>query len=122
MGNQTLDRIKISGITALCTLGTQDWERLVKTEIVIDLSIYFDQRKSANTDNLENTVDYAAVTEAVSQYVNESSFKLAESLAEGVANICLGIDKIEKVEVELEKRSPLANGIRVAVEISRSGS
>ena len=105
-----LDRIKISGLTALCTLGTQDWERLSKTEIVIDLSIYFYQGTAANTDNLEDTVDYTAVTKAVSQYVNESSFKLA------------GIDKIEKVEVELEKRSPSANGIRVAVEISRSGS
>jgi dihydroneopterin aldolase len=121
MSDSPPDRIEIFGLTVFCILGTQEWERLVKSEVVIDLTVYSDLQAAARSDSVGDTADYAAIAAAVSDYARESHFKLAESLAQGIADVCLGMPNVERIDVRLQKKGPLGEGIRVTVAISRCG-
>ena len=44
-------------------------------------------KKAAETDSIEDTTDYKAITKAVIKFVEESSFQLQETLAENIAEL-----------------------------------
>ena len=119
MSHTPLDRIEIAGLTVFCILGTQEWERLGKSEGMIDLTVYSDLQAAARSDSIGDTADYATIAADVSKYAGKSQFQLSESLAEGIADVCLSMPKVERVDVRVEKKGPLAEGIRVAIAISR---
>lgn len=119
MSDYHLDRIRISGLRVFCTLGVQKWERLVRREVIIDLTLHAAVRDPARRDDIAGTVDYAAAAELVIEFTESSEFKLLESLAEGVADLCLALPCVERVDVRIEKVGALDRAERVAVEITR---
>ncbi len=79
------DRIYISNLKVQAIIGIFGWERKVRQEISIDLEIALNSKKAAETDAIEDTFDYKAITKAIIAYVESSSFQLQETLAEGIA-------------------------------------
>ena len=79
------DIIYIKDLRVKTIIGIFDWERKVKQEVSIDLEFPFDCKKAAANDSIEDTVDYKAIAKGVIKFVEESSFQLQETLAEGIA-------------------------------------
>ena len=119
MSDRSLDRIQISGLRVFCVLGVQKWERLVKHEVTIDLTLHTDIGESARLHDLARTVDYKTVTARVIEFAERSDFELVETLAEGVADVCLAIPRVERVDVRIDKAGALDRADRVAIEITR---
>ena len=72
------DIIYIKDLRIETIIGIFDWERKVKQEVSIDMEFPFDCKKAAETDSIEDTTDYKAITKAVIKFVEEnhhSSFK-----------------------------------------------
>ena len=81
------DIIYIKDLRVKTIIGIFDWERKVKQEVSIDIEFPFDCKKAAAKDSIEDSIDYKTICKAVIKFVEESSFQLQESLAEGIASL-----------------------------------
>src|SRR5580700_7552696 len=79
------DRIFLRGLAVECIIGFIEWERRVKQTVVIDLEMPVDCRHAALSDDVANTLDYKKVAKRVIAFVENSQFRLVESLAERTA-------------------------------------
>ncbi len=116
------DWIHIRDLSLRCVLGVHDFERHEPRDVVIQLSLGVSLQKSGRSDSLCDTVDYSALRDGVATFVEASQFQLIESLAEGIADLCLQVESVSDVLVMVEKPGAIRDARTVAVEIFRSRS
>ncbi|MCL5103237.1 MAG: dihydroneopterin aldolase [Armatimonadetes bacterium] len=114
-----MDRIHIRDLTLNCIIGVYEQERESKQGVVINIALHADLREAGLTDDVEKTIDYKSVKQRVIALVENSKFHLVEALAEAIANVCLEFDRVEQVDVLVEKPGALRFARTVGVEISR---
>ncbi|MBS1192323.1 MAG: folB [Nitrospirae bacterium] len=114
-----MDRILISDLLVRCIIGVRDEERRDKQDVLINLSLSVDLRKAGTSDRLEDSVDYRALNKQILRMAESSQFHLVESLAQAVADICLGNPSIKEALVRVEKPGALRFARSVGVEIVR---
>lgn len=114
-----MDKIHIRDISAQCVIGINGEERVKTQEVVINITLHADLSRAAVTDDFQDTVDYKAVKRRVLALVEGSHFFLIEALAEAIAQACLDFEKVENVDVLVEKPGALSRARTVGVEISR---
>jgi dihydroneopterin aldolase len=90
----------------------------------IDLAVEDDgarpaSRPAVGRDDLARVVDYETVVNAVRAVVLSGHVQLVETLAERIAEVCLGDSRIESVRVRVEKLDVFADLASVGVEIER---
>ncbi len=120
LAGSALDRVFIRDLAIRCIVGTDEQERREKQEVLIDITMVVDLRKAGRTDALEDTIDYRTLKKRILQLVGESQFHLIEALAQCVAEECLRDERVERVEVAVEKPGALRFARTVGVEIVRS--
>ena len=120
MSERELDRILIEGLRFHCIIGINDWERVAKQPIEINLTLYADLSKAAETDDVEDTVNYRTVSQSIRDFVEGSSFGLVEKLTDGVARLCLQDARVQRVDVRLRKPGALRLGRSVGLDITRT--
>ncbi|NLE58670.1 MAG: dihydroneopterin aldolase [Planctomycetes bacterium] len=114
-----LDRIHIRDLAMRCIIGIYDDERREKQDIVINITLYADLHKACRTDDVADTVDYKVLKKKVIALVEQSSCRLIEHLAEGIAQVCLAEPRVARVTVCVDKPAALRFARSVAVEITR---
>jgi D-erythro-7,8-dihydroneopterin triphosphate epimerase len=114
-----VDKIVIRDIALRCIIGIYPEERREKQDVVITVTLNCDLTRAGATDDFQDTVDYKAVKQAIVGLVESSEFQLVEALAQAIANACLAFDRVEQVDVTVEKPGALRFARTVAVEISR---
>ena len=97
------DIIYIKDLRVKTIIGIFDWERKVKQEVSIDLEFPFDCKKAAARDSIEDTVDYKVIAKGVIKFVEESSFQLQETLAEGIASLVKNEYGVESIKLRVSK-------------------
>lgn len=80
-----MDILFIRELRVETTIGVHPWERQIRQTVILDLELGVDIRPAAATDRLDDTLDYQAVAQQVSQFVSASAFQLVETLGERVA-------------------------------------
>jgi len=115
-----MDKIYIRDLALRCIIGIYPEERTNKQDVVINVTMETDLRKAGQSDDLNDTVDYKAVKLEILSLVENSEFKLIESLAERIAEICLNADGVQGATVTIDKPGALRFCKSVAVEITRS--
>lgn len=113
------DIVSIGPIRIQARIGWFAEERVNPQELVIQLEFGLSTKSAAATDELQHTVDYDTVL-VVKKFVEKSSCKLVETLAEQIAELCLTRTTAETVKVFLEKRLPFDPSIAGSVEIYRT--
>ncbi len=97
------DTIVIRDLEVWCHVGVSEAERANSQRLSISLKIWHDVTKAAATDDLENTVDYFAVSQRLLTFGEGRSWKLIEKLAVDVALMVRKEFGAEKVGVEVRK-------------------
>ena len=115
-----MDKVFIEALEIECVIGIYDWERKIRQPVVLDIEMAFDNRKPAATDNIEDTLDYKAVSKRLIQFVSESSFGLVETLAERCAEIITGEFGVAQVRIKLSKPGAVRGSKAVGVIIERT--
>lgn len=115
------DRILITGCRIPVHVGITDEERSRKQEIVVDAEISWDIRQSAASDDLNATVNYAAVCERLWAIAEEKPRLLIETFAEELASAVLHEFSVDKVRIRVSKPAAIRHigGALAAVEIER---
>ena len=120
MAERPLDRIHIRDLRGRCVLGVYPDERRETQDVVVNVTLYGDLRKAGETDAIEDTVNYKTVKKEVLGMLEDSECMLLERLAERIAEIGLRPDRVQRVDVCVDKPGALRFARSVAIEITRS--
>lgn len=116
---EQLDKIFITDLLIRCIIGTNDWERTQKQDVILNITLYADLETASKTDRLEHTVDYKQIKQNLISTVEASSFFLVERLAGQIAEVCLANPMVKRVCVRLEKPAALRFAKSVGIELTR---
>lgn len=112
------DRITLRGMRFLGRHGVSIEERMEPQPFEVDLTLWADLATAARSDELVDTVDYAAVFPEVARIVEDTSFRLVESLAQSIAEATLlSQPRATSVEVRVRKPSAPLPGTFETVEV-----
>jgi dihydroneopterin aldolase len=115
-----MDKIHIEQLELLSLIGVYDWERKNKQRLLVDIELQADLSVAAKTDNVNDTLNYAQVSQEVIDIAKQSDFKLIEALASHLVDCILQtFPLVNVVKLKLSKPDILANAQNVAVEFSR---
>ena len=98
--------IVIKGLRELGTHGVLPEEQTRPQPFEVDVELTVDATKAGETDALEDTVDYSAVSEAVSRVVRSERYQLLERLATRIAEVCKVDERVTAVAVTVRKLHP----------------
>jgi FolB domain-containing protein len=113
------DRIIVRDLLLRGIIGINPGEQDNPQDILINLALSVDTRPAAASDNIADAVDYGAIVRQVRSLVSSSRFGLVERLAEEIARLCLGDQRISSVMVRVEKPQIVPDAEGVGVEIHR---
>ncbi len=120
-----MDYIHLTGIRCYGYIGYLPEEKVLGQWFEVDLKISVDLAKAAETDAIEDTLDYRSVISSVQNLVKTSKFDLLERTAGAIADTILkNSDLATQVQVILIKPAapiPDFDG-NIRIDITRSKS
>jgi len=96
-------KIHLKNLRLRTIIGIKEDERKARQDVIINAMIYFDGKRAAVTDNIEDTVNYKTLTKSIIKKVENNSFNLLEKLSQEVLELILEIKGVEKAEIEISK-------------------
>ena len=104
-----------------CSIGIHQHEReaLQRIRVNLDLAVCEGETSGQLDDELANVVCYEDLTKGVRALVSREHVNLVETLAEDVAAMCLGDNRVRSARVRIEKLDILEDAESVGVEIER---
>lgn len=117
-----MDKIFLKGLELFAFHGVNPEEKRDGQRFVLDLTLAADLSRARRSDDLGDTVNYAAVRKTVQRVFTETSYDLIERAAQAVCDGVLAeFPQVEEVTVLLKKpEAPMnAKFEYVAVEIAQ---
>jgi dihydroneopterin aldolase len=114
-----MDIIFLRGLEIETIIGIYEWERNTRQTIILDLELGTDILKAAASEQIEDTLDYGAVSERIVNFVTASSFLLVETLAEKITQILREEFNVPWVRLTLNKKGAIRGASDVGVIIER---
>ncbi|KTC83621.1 dihydroneopterin aldolase [Legionella cincinnatiensis] len=112
-----MDTLNIKALNVSTKIGVYDWEQRINQSLLIDISI--DTDFSDCGEDLTKTIDYAALCEQVTLYVESKSFQLIETVANEVANLIKEQFKITHLTIGVSKPHAIKNAANIQVIVRR---
>jgi dihydroneopterin aldolase len=115
------DRIHLIDAPLACHIGVSGEERSKEQELRADLWVETDIRRAAEADNVNATIDYSRLLDAMVEAAAEHEYRLLETLAETIAARILSSFPVQRVHLLLKKPAALRRrGVGApAIEIER---
>ncbi len=118
-----LDRILIKDLSVSGILGINPDERINEQEILINAVLWADTRRAAQSDEIDDAVNYRTITKALIAHIREGKPMLVERLVQELVDICFDMEpRIKQVEMTVEKPGALRYARSVGISIVRSRS
>ncbi|MFA5884535.1 MAG: dihydroneopterin aldolase [Acidimicrobiia bacterium] len=116
-----MDRIVITGLRELGVHGVLPEEKTRPQPFEVDVELEVDLGAASESDDLDDTVDYGAVCEAISRVVSSERYDLIERLAARIAEVCAVDTRVVRTKVTVRKLHPPVRAMvdHVAVCIER---
>ena len=99
--------IKIENLRLRTIIGVFDWEKEKKQDVIVNIEMEFDGTRAAESDKLEDTVDYKSLNKSIIEFVEKGNFNLLERMVSGIGNIIIEDKRISKATVKAEKPGAL---------------
>ena len=114
-----MDKVFITDLVARGIIGINPWEREKPQEILINITVFTDTRRAADSDDLADCVDYRALAKKAQAHAESAARLTVEALANDLAKICLEEGHVLKAIVRVEKPGAVRFSRSVGVEIER---
>lgn len=115
-----MDKVIIKDLLARGVIGINPWEREITQNIMINIVAYTDTRRAAETDDIEDCVNYKTLSQKVQAHAETAARLTVEALANDLARVCLAEKNVQRVLVRVEKPGAVRFAQSVGVEIERS--
>jgi len=114
-----MDIIFIHELKTKTLIGIYPWELKVAQIIQLDIEIALPTSKACQTDNFEDTLDYASIIKRINESLSQKQFSLLEALAEHIAQIILMEFKSPWTKVSVAKLSMIRDVKKIGICIER---
>jgi FolB domain-containing protein len=114
-----MDQVFITDLRARGIIGVYDWERKEPQEILVNIVLFTDLRKAGQSDDVNDSVNYASVAKKVQAHAETAGRLTVEALAADLAQLCLVEPGVQRVRVRVEKPGAVRFSRSVGVEIER---
>lgn len=111
-------RVFIRDLVLTARIGVHPHEHLADQRIRINLELTVADQGPVE-DDLEKVVNYSDLMSGIRAVVGTGHVNLVETLAERIAAMCLGDDRVETARVRIEKLDVFPETDGVGVEIER---
>ena len=109
-------KLELNGIDVDCIIGERPDERVRTQRLRVDVSLTVSDR-AGETDELGDTVDYAALTEKIRAALVAAKCKMIERAAKVVCDLCLADAKVSAAKVRVTKSGAIPHLESAAVTI-----
>lgn len=96
-------KLFLESLAVDCIIGDLPRERVEEQTLKLDIELEIPDR-AAETDELSDTVDYAALAEKISQALRKARCRMIERAAKTAADVCLEDAKVLWAAVTVTKR------------------
>ncbi len=120
-----LDKIMLPELPFTARHGLLPQEQSTPQEFKVGVTLWLNTFFAAESDDIADTVNYAAVYARIEQVMLGKRHNLLESLASDIAKAVLAEEQVQRVRVRLEKSAaPLAEGAAfpAVLEIEREAA
>lgn len=114
-----MDTIFINELRIETRIGIYAWEQQVAQTIQLDLEIGLRGAHAAQSDRIEDTIDYATVVGEIKKLFAQQHFSLLEHAAESIAQLVIRDFKAPWLRVSIAKLAPLAGVRKLGITIER---
>ncbi|UTW14235.1 dihydroneopterin aldolase [Marinobacterium rhizophilum] len=114
-----MDIVYIRELQVQTVIGIYDWEREVRQAVSLDLEMGTDIREAAATEDIENTLNYKAVSKRLITFIEGSEFLLVETMAEEIAQLVMLEFGVRWLRLRLGKPGAIRGARDVGVLIER---
>ena len=114
-----MDTIFINELRIETRIGIYAWEQQVAQTIQLDLEIGLRGAHAAQSDRIEDIIDYATVVSEIKKLFAQQHFALLEHAAESIAQLIIRDFKAPWLRVSIAKLAPLAGVKKLGVTIER---
>ena len=111
------DSLRISALRATTHIGVHDWEQRILQPLLLDICVPIDVSTCDNT--LSNTIDYSALCQRITTFVESTTFQLIETVAEKVAQLIKDEWHATEVSVSVSKPHAVKNAGTISVTVKR---
>ena len=117
-----MDKIHIKNLEVFARHGVFPEENVLGQKFVVSAVLYTSTREAGRADDLAKSIHYGEVSQFVTEFMEQNTFKLLETVAERLAEEqLLRTEHLEKVSLEIKKPwAPVGLPLEtVSVEIER---
>ena len=116
-----MDAIIIEGLKVDTGIGCFNWERQIIQPLMLDLTIHNDLNQAAQSDELDDTLNYAQICELAAQVIQQAKPKLIEHAAQLVLEkLFLVFPSIESIIITIRKPAIIAQANAVGIRLERN--
>ena len=118
-----MDAIIIEGLKVDTVVGCFNWERQIIQPLMLDLTLQTNLEQASNSDELEDTMNYAEICEISAKVIQDAQPKLIEYAAKLVINaLFTEFLAIESIIITIRKPAiiPQANSVGIRLERHRN--
>ena len=116
-----MDKIFIQGLETHTTIGIYDFEKAKPQRLILELEAGY-QNPAAQTDRIEDALNYAAIYEAILDFCQNHSYELLEAFGENLAQQLLQDFSMRWIRLRLNKPDILPQCQGVGIEIYRESN
>ncbi len=113
------DAILINNLKFQASIGVYDWEKTLRQDLALDLTLHLCLKKAGQTDDLTHTLDYAQISSQMIALANQRHYNLIECLATDLLSALFEDSRIERVQLTLRKPGAVAAADSVGVYLER---
>jgi FolB domain-containing protein len=114
-----MDQIIIKDLLVRGVIGISERERERPQDIVINVTIFTDTNRAAESDSIEDCVDYSKLAKRLTAHAESAARYTVEALAADLARLCLEEQAVQGVRLRVEKPGAVRFSRSVGVEIER---
>ena len=114
-----LYRILVRDLVLKCSIGIHAHELLAPQRVRINVDMTVLEQAGPLCDDIANVVSYEDVIEGIKTMLADGHINLVETLAEKIAELCLGDGRVETARIRVEKLDVYAEAASVGIEIER---
>lgn len=115
-----MDKVMIEGLQVDAFVGIYAWEHEQPQPLVIDVTMVWDNRPAAHSEQISDALDYDQVSQAITRMIEQQPWQLIETVAERIAALILNDFAVPQVMVKVAKPKAVPSARQVAVVIERS--
>lgn len=114
-----MDTITLSNISIKTIIGIHAWEQSVPQKLILDLILTTDAGAIAQTDSIDQAIDYEKVVQEIFAFADKQHFQLVETFADRLANHLLALFSTDSVTLTVHKPGALKEAKDVAICVVR---